>query len=590
MKRNFLLLVGFIFLASLLFSGASFAAVTVSTQLGTTTACAAVNGAGPSIVNREGLAEEGADVVLAAAAPGDFNATNTNNANVYTVTFTGGVAMTSPVSSNGSPLPVPGNVEVCDGGAPTLAISNPTVQFLVSQGGTTVAVSFTVTTTNANATAKVVLRNLRWNIAGSQLLGNGTTNLQVTTATAGAVALGGTPANVATPLDTVNGVGAIVPSGAGAVSGVGAGLQSSGAALKPQSWITFTEGAVGLFRAANTANTTTGDIATGATTLQFVATNIPTGVSVTFPSSLTGSAGTGNPSFVFSNPSAPSSTTNGGNLSVAYQLTAPSVAANGPGAFTLGPGGTTVGNSITTAGANPTAPNPIVVTIGSASGFGTASIQVLFGPQDPTNTAIPRYATSTKVSVPATAGTAGSGILVGTGAGGNNFGAGGPVNWFVVTPVQTNIIVPWAGNVSGYQTGIAVANTGLDNFAPGGTSAATGQTGVLTVEMVPSSGGLPFGFTTSGTIAPGTGLSAAGTLLPGSTWAVTVSELLAASGQAATATFQGYILIQTQFQYAHASVFWFAPNGSVFNVPAIEVPPGQLTGGRGANPTVEGLQ
>jgi hypothetical protein len=128
----------------------------------------------------------------------------------------------------------------------------------------------------------------------------------------------------------------------------------------------------------------------------------------------------------------------------------------------------------------------------------------------------------------------------------------------------TNILVPWASYVvtSGYNTGIAIANTSLDPGAKVlfGSAATTGQAipqaGVITFYIYPQTTSTsvtsvtPYTYTTQAG-SPGVGLNASGQVIPGSTYALLVSDLLVAAGYPSGADFNGYIIAVAGFPNAH---------------------------------------
>ncbi|NWG12705.1 MAG: hypothetical protein HXY20_04125 [Acidobacteria bacterium] len=132
----------------------------------------------------------------------------------------------------------------------------------------------------------------------------------------------------------------------------------------------------------------------------------------------------------------------------------------------------------------------------------------------------------------------------------------GPVPIYTIIGSQTSLLIPFAVNAIGYNTGFSIANTTKDpgTTALGAANAAVPQSGVIKFWMYPqlpkggSSVPTPLTYTTSGT-SPGTGLDSTGKLPSGSTYTVLLSELLAAAG--APVDFQGYIIVVTNFTNAH---------------------------------------
>lgn len=142
-------------------------------------------------------------------------------------------------------------------------------------------------------------------------------------------------------------------------------------------------------------------------------------------------------------------------------------------------------------------------------------------------------------------------------SGGTLFGVGAGTG-------TTNMLIPFASYVatSGYTTGIAIANTSLDP----GTTVLFG-TGSSSVSAIPQPGTITFYFypqitstsvtsVTSYTYttqagSPGIGLNASGQVIPGSTYAVQVEQLLAVAGYPSGADFNGYIIAKANFPNAH---------------------------------------
>jgi hypothetical protein len=145
----------------------------------------------------------------------------------------------------------------------------------------------------------------------------------------------------------------------------------------------------------------------------------------------------------------------------------------------------------------------------------------------------------------------------------------GPATLVSVAGSTTTLLVPFASTVasSGYNTGLAVANTTTD---PGttvvGFTTAVKQSGRLAFwfypQQVGSTAPTPFSYTTAAG-SPGTGLDASGNVPSGSTYTALLSQLLAAAS--APADFSGYIFIATNFTNAHCQYiitdFKFFANG-----------------------------
>jgi len=100
-------------------------------------------------------------------------------------------------------------------------------------------------------------------------------------------------------------------------------------------------------------------------------------------------------------------------------------------------------------------------------------------------------------------------------------------NAFTIVKCATHLLFPFVTNTAGYDTGLAIANTSQDQY---GTST---QTGTCTFNFFGTAA--PAAVTTSAAVAPGTVYTnLASVLAPG---------------------FQGYIIVDCQFQFAHGFAF-----------------------------------
>jgi len=105
-----------------------------------------------------------------------------------------------------------------------------------------------------------------------------------------------------------------------------------------------------------------------------------------------------------------------------------------------------------------------------------------------------------------------------------------PLNHIVIVSCQTHLLFPYVTNMAGFDTGIAISNTSTD---PYGT---TPQTGVCTLNFY-------------GDNVPATNpIVLAAPVASGKTWANTALGLGAAN-------FQGYVIADCAFQYAHGFAF-----------------------------------
>jgi len=115
-------------------------------------------------------------------------------------------------------------------------------------------------------------------------------------------------------------------------------------------------------------------------------------------------------------------------------------------------------------------------------------------------------------------------------------------NSFTISSCQTNLLFPFVTNQAGFDTGIAISNTSRDPFA---TPTARLQAGRCTINY--------YGTTTNGGAAPAAQTSTAN-VDPGSQLTFVLSSG-GNLGVAGTPGFQGYIIAQCNFQYAHGFAF-----------------------------------
>jgi hypothetical protein len=107
---------------------------------------------------------------------------------------------------------------------------------------------------------------------------------------------------------------------------------------------------------------------------------------------------------------------------------------------------------------------------------------------------------------------------------------------FTINACSTNLLFPFVSNQAGFDTGIAIANTSADPF---GTRTQQGAC-VINYYGNTTGGGAAPAAATSAVVAPGTEL---------------VFSVMAGGGVPATPGFQGYIIAQCAFQYAHGFAF-----------------------------------
>jgi hypothetical protein len=115
-----------------------------------------------------------------------------------------------------------------------------------------------------------------------------------------------------------------------------------------------------------------------------------------------------------------------------------------------------------------------------------------------------------------------------------------PLNGSLISLCQTTLIFPFITNSSGFETGIAIANTTTDNLGPLGKSVATPTNGTCTVNFYTGTGTQPPAFTT-----PILGVSTATAPTQGAVFAATVTAMSGASN------LTGYAIAQCTFLEAH---------------------------------------
>ena len=127
-----------------------------------------------------------------------------------------------------------------------------------------------------------------------------------------------------------------------------------------------------------------------------------------------------------------------------------------------------------------------------------------------------------------------------------------PAQLFVINKCACNILFPWVASVAGFDTGIALANTSLDPGAANGFT-ATPQSGTVTFWYFGLQGG------TVANIPPQTSVSVpAGQVL---TYVLSQSNTpvyWTTGGNGLdnrAAGFSGYVIAQAQFQYCHAFAY-----------------------------------
>ena len=183
-----------------------------------------------------------------------------------------------------------------------------------------------------------------------------------------------------------------------------------------------------------------------------------------------------------------------------------------------------------------------------ASGTGTATFEVLVS--DPTNLDtfnIPVYIVTTANTVPgsATAMTINVSLAPVGSTAIPNFAVGANTTTLTASSFNlctTSLMLPFVTNQLGFDTGIAIANTSTDPF---GGLGATPQAGTCSLNFYGNGAPTPNNVTTPNVPS-------------GTVYTTTLSSVAAG--------FQGYVIAQCQFQYAHAFVFvtnGVGPNGGL---------------------------
>ncbi len=126
-----------------------------------------------------------------------------------------------------------------------------------------------------------------------------------------------------------------------------------------------------------------------------------------------------------------------------------------------------------------------------------------------------------------------------------------PTNLFTVTLCQTILLFPYITDYTGFDTGIAISNTSLDNLPVG----ASPQTGACSVNFY-GAGGAASTLGTSGVYSSTVDTTLTnGLIAPGQTWAFALSGI--DPGYLSTPTYGtvGYAIATCNFQYAHGYSF-----------------------------------
>lgn len=513
-------------------------------------------------LNNEGLVERPADIAIGTAA-----VTNCfEQGNVISISYNGTLSNPTAITTTTT-----NNVVIYNPGFTTtpaegqLKVTIVTTTTLTSTGPQTV-ILITVDAATTDPAATITLQNLRFNVTGlsGTVLAPYIVNAYMS----------GTPSG---PLSVSLPIGYVVPTINLADSAVviGSGNQSSNGTLTTPAFAGFASPAiwpVSPFRVAipkplypagcviTVPPCDTTDLATTDTSLVFDIENIPSGVTVTFPPTMSVWPGVGAaaPTFEWklrtTTPLVTANNTTG--VAAIYDTiiatTAPPtvVVTTGASAADSTPGA--VGGALPTQ-------IMIGVQIAASSAAGTATLRVVFGPgssaafvgDDANATAIPNYIQYIAK------GAVGREIItddtVPTGSGVD----GVPTAFFTILPTQTVLLYTYATDQYDYLTGLAVANTANDSGV--WTTTTPGQTGPITFFFFPN-GAAPFSYTAKPADDADLGLGASG-LAPGKTFAASLDTLLTASGNGTlVGNFTGYVIVLCQFNFAHGYSIVFSPN------------------------------
>jgi len=180
------------------------------------------------------------------------------------------------------------------------------------------------------------------------------------------------------------------------------------------------------------------------------------------------------------------------------------------------------------------------------------------------------------------------------------------LNFFEVNRCACNLLFPFISNQGGYDSGIAIANTSMDNLGVGGLSAAASQFGGVQFWYygTTASGGAAPPTQCTNVASPGTcptpnatsSSSAIGQVPAGQILTYVLSTSGGAIGNGPNglapnwgAGFQGYIIAQAQFQYCHAYAFITAAGAGPLSSAVSEGYLGLLLDNMGVNSCTAGI-
>jgi hypothetical protein len=548
---------------------------------------------GPNL-NQEGRAERVADILIwdDGATPPCF----TVNTDLFRITYNAPITVPNPPTYPAAPGTLAAyNFDVIDSNGLNGLVINASTMTNFGPGGNESVITIDVTQlgTKGNPFASLVgsalrLKNIR---VDASTLTAPTSALATVSGTFGALSLVPAVLTVGDVQTTVNPASISLDAGDGE--------QSSGKTLYDQAEVNWTEHFPNAFREACTTqippstpycSAVTNDIATSDTSVIWSVSDIPDGVSVIFPPYMTNFAGT----LTYTSRAGEVICTGSSTVStcdVIYDTTLDNPATvdsivvyTGSGYNVGGPFG-----------------NPGVgVDIANPSGWGDVGVAVQFGPSTVCQTTVVSddCDTTPLTNLPAAAGRIPryvDSIAASSVVGVDSFGGGGGTRliasgeWFDVNPIRTVLLYPYVTDLAGFGTGIAIANTGQDCLVPGSptvTSCAflqnsgpfdptiiplptTFHSGLLDIFVFPDNAA-PFelssaALATSTMCNPvGCGLDSSGNLHGGNVFSAGLAAILTAAGQQSLiGSFQGYIIVVAEFNYAHGDGVVFNSSGAM---------------------------
>jgi len=518
------------------------------------------NGFGaPSFLNNEGQKERPADIKITAGATNCFS-----SGNVISVTYSGILTSPTTLTNTSTNNIVITNPNSAADGALVLGVTTTSG---ISSSGPQTVIQMTVLGATTDPAASITLQNLRFDVTGlaGTIAAPAHLNSFVSGSSAGLTGVASLQVGFVEP--TIDLTKSLVNEGSGVQSASGplavqAAAKFSSAAGWPTSpfRVAIAKPAypTGCGPAPAVPCTDTVDIPTTATSLVVDIENIPSGVTVTLPSTMSIFPGVGAAAPTWQWKLRTSVSAAGVAQGIYDTVVAPAGAAVATVIIKTG----AAASDATAGSVGPPAVAATAITIGveigASSGNGTATLRVVFGPgqtaaftgDDANAAAVPVY-----TSFISTAGV-GREIITDSVINPVNGIDNAPTAFFVIQPTQSVILFQYATDKVGYQTGLAVTNTGNDSTI----FKTQGQTGPVIFYLFQTGSATPIIYQAK--TADGTGLDAAGDLEPGSVFAVTLDELLTASGNGGlVGKFSGYIIALCEFDFGHGFDIVFNPNG-----------------------------